>query len=88
MTLLINENAVDLVTVERPWTERWLTWPWRPWIKTRVHRQPIEGAIIMDSPLNLPAGREPLPWNHREDEKFIVMHPDVWERYCDRKPVL
>jgi hypothetical protein len=24
------------VVVERSWSERLLSWPWRPWIKTRV----------------------------------------------------
>jgi hypothetical protein len=55
--------------VERPRTERWLTWPWRPWKKTRIYEQPMHDALVFDDPMG---------------EKVIVMHPLTWRQYSGR----
>jgi hypothetical protein len=31
------EKDGDPVVVRRSWRDRWLSWPWRPWVAQRTH---------------------------------------------------
>ncbi len=47
--LLVEDGAP--VTVRRPWSERLLSRPWRPWTATRtvIPKVPYRGAVRMNS---------------------------------------
>jgi hypothetical protein len=42
-------NMVDSHSRAKTWRERWLSWPWRPWVKTVVWYTPSETIYLMNT---------------------------------------
>jgi DNA-directed RNA polymerase subunit RPC12/RpoP len=40
MNIQYSPHTYTYKTVNRSWKERLLTWPWRPWIKTKTIKEP------------------------------------------------
>jgi len=38
--VFVDVHCTEDVDVERTLKERWLTWPWKPWIKTKTSKIP------------------------------------------------
>lgn len=38
--VFVDNHCVEHVDIERTWKERLLSWPWKPWIKTRTESIP------------------------------------------------
>lgn len=43
----VSPFLVDTKTVPRTWRERFLTWPWRPWRKTKTVEAPSNQILDM-----------------------------------------
>lgn len=57
--------------VSRTFHDRWFTWPWRPWVKTRRYtpRLPDPGMYKMEDLFN---------------GQVLVMHPDTLDAYKEK----
>ena len=55
LKLIENDLLVDSKTVDRTRRERWLSWPWRPWQRTKIVSQPstdcyVTGGMVICHP--------------------------------------
>ncbi len=40
MQIIVDVNLSDFVAVERKWKERFFSWPWKPWERTKMIYEP------------------------------------------------
>ena len=68
--------AIEHKEVKRTWRERLFSWPWCPWVKTKIVEQPA--IYILDSRLTKPLSiNVPEPYNISIElmRSMIVAHP-------------
>lgn len=65
-------HMVRPYTVELTWRERLLSWPWRPWYRTRQAYRPRTDVI-----------RAELPNALGQSETVLICHPTVAARIRD-----
>lgn len=63
--VFVDTHCVEHIDVERTLKERWLTWPWRPWAKTKTESVPAIYEVRNPS-----QGMFSLEPSH-----FLVAHP-------------
>jgi len=62
----VDFDCVEKVDVERSLKERWLSWPWRPWVKIKIEQRPAIFAVMNPTPGGLFAFGP---------DRFILAHP-------------
>lgn len=75
MRVLTNKNltvAGTPVEVEMTRRDRWFSWPWRPWVKTRMYtpREPDPHAYKMSD---------------MRDGLLLVMHPETLKQVMEAR---
>ena len=46
--IIEDANMVDSHSRPKTWRERWLSWPWRPWVKHVVWQTPSEKIYLLN----------------------------------------
>lgn len=47
--VIVADDCIESVVVDRTLRERWLSWPWRPWAKTRETKVPAVYKVMNPS---------------------------------------
>ena len=66
MKVFVDDNCTEEIDVERTTKERWLSWPWRPWVKTKIEKIPAAYSVMNPTPGGLFAFGP---------DRFLVVHP-------------
>ena len=62
----VDSHCLEDVQIERTIRERWLSWPWRPWARTKIEKVPSAYSVMNPTPEG-PFGFGP--------DRFLVVHP-------------
>ena len=47
--VIVADDCLESIVIDRTLKERWLSWPWRPWVKTREKKVPAIYKVMNPS---------------------------------------
>jgi hypothetical protein len=77
------------ITIDKTWKERLLSWPWKPWIKTKIESKevPDEEQIYHDKINNVIYCHPIIAQKIKErytDKNIYQNIPNTWDEYKNR----